>query len=259
MPSAGVTEQPEAHLTIEGDGDRAVLFLHGWGASGELFAPVLQPLRGGRRLIVPDLPGFGGTPPPPSAWSAHEYAAWAVALLDRLGVTACDVIGHSNGGRVAIVMAANHALRVRRVVLVDSAGVRPSRSVADRMRVRAYKALRAMQRSRVLPASLRSRAGARADRRGSEDYRATSGTMRGTLVRLVNEDLAPLLPSVHAPVLLIWGERDKETPLSDAHTMERLIPDAGLVVFERSSHYSYLEQPARFCRIVDVFLRAEER
>jgi pimeloyl-ACP methyl ester carboxylesterase len=78
--------------------------------------------------------------------------------------------------------------------------------------------------------------------------------MRGTLVRLVNEDLRTLLPHLHLPVLLIWGDADSETPLADGRLMERLIPDAGLVVFEGAGHYAYLEQTGRFCRIVEVFL-----
>ena len=76
-------------------------------------------------------------------------------------------------------------------------------------------------------------------------------------MRLVNEDVTPLLARVRAPALLIWGDRDTETPLAAAHVMERLIPDAGLVVFEGAGHFAYLEQPARFCRIVEVFLSGE--
>ena len=79
--------------------------------------------------------------------------------------------------------------------------------------------------------------------------------MRGTLVRIVNEDLRSLLPQVRVPVLLIWGDKDTETPLADGQLMERMIPDAGLVVFEGAGHYAYLEQAARFCTIVTVFLR----
>ncbi len=66
-----------------------------------------------------------------------------------------------------------------------------------------------------------------------------------------------MLPHLHLPVLLIWGEHDTETPLEDGRLMERLIPDAGLVVFEGAGHYAYLEQPSRFCRIVEVFLSDE--
>jgi pimeloyl-ACP methyl ester carboxylesterase len=247
-------ENPRASVTDRGSG-RPLLLLHGWGASAQLFDPILAGLEQGRRLIVPDLPGFGATPDPDVAWSVHEYAAWCLALLDRLDIDECDLIGHSNGGRVGIVMAAEHPGRVRRMVLTSSAGIRPRRTVRDAVRIRTYKALRAVERSGVAPASLRRSAGHRADQRGSADYRAVSGTMRGTLVRLVNEDLRALLPALRIPVLLIWGDRDTETPIEDGRLMERLIPDAGLVVFEGAGHFAYLEQPVRFCRIVDVFLR----
>lgn len=246
-------ELPPATVAVRGSG-RPLLLLHGWGASAALFDPILAGLQAGRQLIVPDLPGFGSTPEPPVAWSVHEYAAWCLALLDRLGVGSCDLVGHSNGGRIGIVMAANHPGRVRRMVLAGSAGIRPRHTARDAARVRTYKALRAVERSSMVPGAVRRRAGRRADRRGSADYRAVSGTMRGTLVRLVNEDLRGLLPELHIPVLLIWGDQDTETPVGDGRLMERLIPDAGLVVFEGAGHYAYLEQPARFCRIVDVFL-----
>jgi pimeloyl-ACP methyl ester carboxylesterase len=247
-------EIPRATVIDRGTG-RALLLLHGWGVSSELFAPVLAGLEPGRRLIVPDLPGFGATPEPDAAWSVHEYAAWCLALLDRLGVQQCDLIGHSNGGRIGIVLAAEHPQRIGRMVLAGSAGITPRRTLGDAARVRTYKALRAVERSPLVPGAVRRTAKRRADRRGSADYRAVSGTMRGTLVRIVNEDLRAILPSLRMPVLLIWGDRDTETPVDDGRLMERLIPDAGLVVFEGAGHYAYLEQPDRFCRIVDVFLR----
>jgi pimeloyl-ACP methyl ester carboxylesterase len=253
-----VREDPGANVVVHGEG-RPLLLLHGWGASSELFRPVLRPLADGRMLIAPDLPGFGSTPPPRQAWSASEFAQWTLALLDRLHVTQCDVIGHSNGGRIAIVLAANHAERIGKVVLVDSAGVRPKHGLRYALGVRSYKVLRRAENSPLLPERIRSAAQARANRRGSSDYRAASGVMRATLVRLVNEDLTPLLPRIKAPVLLIWGEHDSETPIADARHMEQLIPDCGLVVFENAGHFSYLEQPGRFVRIVDVFLRDEKR
>jgi pimeloyl-ACP methyl ester carboxylesterase len=247
------SESPSAHVDVVGEGPPTLL-LHGWGASAALFEPLTPLLSNGRRLIVPDLPGFGATPAPPAPWSVDDYADWVIALLDRLRVAACDVIGHSNGGRIALLLAARHAQRIDRVVVTGAAGIRPAHGLRYQWRVRSYKLLRMMSRAPVLPHRVRTWAAARADRRGSEDYRAASGVMRQTLVRIVNEDLRPLLPGITRPVLLIWGERDTETPLRDGRLMERLIPDAGLVVFEGAGHYAYLEQPARFARIVDEFL-----
>jgi pimeloyl-ACP methyl ester carboxylesterase len=252
---AGATgEIPRAALEVRGDG-RPLLLLHGWGVSSELFDPILDALEQGRRLIVPDLPGFGATTEPDTPWSVHDYAAWCVALLDRLGVERCDLIGHSNGGRIGIVMAATYPGRIERMVLTASAGIRPRQTLRGAARVRSYKALRMVERSGLLPKAVRQAARRRAEQRGSADYRAVSGVMRGTLVRIVNEDLTRDLPNLHLPVLLIWGDKDAETPIADGQLMERLIPDAGLVVFEGAGHYAYLEQAARFCRIVEVFLR----
>lgn len=246
-------EQPPAALLDSGTGP-VVLLLHGWGASKELMSPVADRLQG-YRVIAPDLPGFGATDVPPQAWGVDDYATWVLALLDRLGVDTVHVIGHSNGGRVAIALAAKHPGRVGRLVLADSAGIVPPHGLRHHWRVRTFKLLRAASQARWLPAVVRTAAASRARARGSDDYRAASGTLRSTMVRLVNTDLRPQLAALRCPTLLIWGECDTETPLSDARTMEQLVPDAGLVVFEGRGHFAYAEEPDRFARIVDVFLR----
>ncbi|MEO8899091.1 MAG: alpha/beta hydrolase [Candidatus Dormibacter sp.] len=248
-------EQPRASLAEAGTG-HPLLLLHGWGATKELMLPIATRLTG-YRVIVPDLPGFGATEPPPRAWGVDEYSAWVVALLDRLGVERAHVVGHSNGGRIAITLAATRPERVAKLVLADSAGIRPRHGLRYHWRVRTFKLLRAVAASSLVPATIRRAAADRADRRGSADYRAASGTLRASMVRLVNADLRPQLASLQAPTLLIWGDRDRETPPGDGRTMEQLIPDAGLVMFEGAGHFAYAEQPDRFCHIVDVFLRGD--
>jgi pimeloyl-ACP methyl ester carboxylesterase len=246
-------EHPAAAVIDSGSGP-AVVLLHGWGATKELMLPISRRLAD-FRTVIPDLPGFGDTPAPPSAWGPDEYAAWVLTLLDRLGIDRVHIVGHSNGGRIAIALAAGRPDRVGRLVLADSAGIRPRHGLAHWWRVRTFKMLRAASRASRLPRSMRERAERRAAARGSADYRAASGTVRASMVRLVNADMRPQLSRLRASTLLIWGERDQETPLSDARTMEKLIPDSGLVVFEACGHFAYAEQPDRFARIVDVFLR----
>lgn len=94
-------------------------------------------------------------------------------------------------------------------------------------------------------------------RHGSADYLAASPLMRQTLVRTVNEDLAPLLPKIKAEVLLIWGENDDATPLSDGKRMEKEMPDAALVVIENAGHYAFLEQQYTFLRILSSYLKIQ--
>lgn len=231
-----------------------VLLLHGWGASSYLFATTMYGLGEGYDKIAPDFPGFGATEPPPEAWGVENYVNWVLALMDSLGIERAHIIGHSFGGRVAIKLAALHPERVAKLVLTGAAGIRPKRTWRYHVQVRTFKTMRAIAQSRWAPQPLREWAGAQVARQGSPDYKAASGTVRSSFVRVVNEDLKEYLPRIQASTLLVWGEGDEDAPLADGQLMERLIPDAGLVVFEGAGHFAYLEQSGRFCVIVKTFL-----
>jgi pimeloyl-ACP methyl ester carboxylesterase len=82
--------------------------------------------------------------------------------------------------------------------------------------------------------------------------------MKKCLVMAVNEDLRHLFPSVKQETLLVWGDADLDTPISDAHIMEEMMPDAGLAIFEGAGHYSYLEQPVLFRTVIRTYLDADE-
>ena len=92
---------------------------------------------------------------------------------------------------------------------------------------------------------------------GSSDYRNATGIMRETFVKVVNDDVKDLLPKMDMPVLLIFGENDTATPVSDGKIMEKLMKDAALIVFEQDDHYAYWHQSARFNRILDAFFEKE--
>jgi pimeloyl-ACP methyl ester carboxylesterase len=225
-----------------GDGPE-VLVLHGWGARIEAVGPI---------IYAPDLPGFGETgPPPPQPWGVADYASWTRALMTELGLRRPSIVGHSRGATIAIKLAAEHPDLVDKLVLVDAAGIRPRRTWRHRRRVATAKL--AKHASRVFGGPGRRWRERVIERNASEDYKA-AGEMRPTLVRLVNEDITALLPSVGASTLLVWGDRDDATPLSDGQTMERLIPDAGLVVFEGAGHFSYLDERHRFAVVASHFL-----
>lgn len=236
-------------------GGPPVLVLHGWGARIEAVFPIVAGLAPVATVYALDLPGFGDTEQPPSAWGVEDYQAFVAAFMDAVNVKDAAIVGHSHGGRIAIRMASTEPRRVSRLVLVNSAGIRAKRTLRYYRRVGMAKVGKHAARLLGAPGDrLRAALLARA---GSADYLA-AGPMRPTLVRLVNADLREHLPRIAAPTLLIWGSLDTDTPLSAGRLMERLIPDAGLVVLEGAGHYSYLDQPARFARIVTHFLAPPE-
>ena len=94
-------------------------------------------------------------------------------------------------------------------------------------------------------------------KKGSADYQAASPKMRAIMSKCVNEDLRNRLPGIKEPTLLIWGEKDTATPLSDAELMEKAIPDAGLVSFPDCGHYSFLDNPLGFKAVTREFFKEE--
>jgi pimeloyl-ACP methyl ester carboxylesterase len=238
-------------------GDLPIVVLHGWGAHIESVAPVLTALDGASELIALDLPGFGESEPPPEAWDVDAYADFVIAFLDELGVQRAHLVGHSHGGRVSIAIAADRPERVARLLLVDSAGLRPKRGWTYRRRVAVAKLGRVAARLGGAPGRrLQERLRARV---ASRDYLEASEAMRGTFRAVIAADLSDRLRRIAAPTLLVWGDRDEDTPLWMAHRMEELIPDAGLVVLGGAGHYSYADSPGQFGAVARRFLLEQPR
>ncbi|MFN8524763.1 MAG: alpha/beta fold hydrolase [Chloroflexota bacterium] len=231
-----------------------VVILHGWGASIQAVSSIEQCLAATHCTLAIDLPGFGASELPPDSYGSPEYAAVVIAVLERLDISQASFIGHSYGGKVAIQIAARRPDLVERLVLVDSAGIRPVHGLGYWARVWLYKSFRLALTApaRLIGHEARARA-ALAGLFGSTDFK-NAGPLRAVLVRSVAEDVRELLPRITAPTLLIWGELDHDTPLADGRLMESLIPDAGLVVFPSAGHFAYADDLPRFARVVGHFL-----
>ena len=244
----------ETHFTEAGRGDPVVL-LHGWGTSSESLTPLCEALADSFRVLAVDLPGFGWSQAPPVAWGTADYATHVERLMQAVGLEAAALVGHSFGGRIAIVLAAKQLVQVSRLVLVASSGIRPRRRAGYYFRVGAVKLARWVFSPPGWGATGRRMISKMSNRFGSRDYRA-AGPMRPTLVKVVNEDLSPLLPAVQAPTLLLWGDQDREVPRSAMEIMATRIPHARLHVFAGAGHFPFLDMPEQFCDTVKAFLRA---
>jgi pimeloyl-ACP methyl ester carboxylesterase len=245
---------------ITGTGPRVAVILQGWGTTLDMYDSIAGALRPSFRVIQFDLPGFGGSDEPEEPWDVDHYADFFCHLMERLEVKEATLIGHSYGGRIIIKLAARDEIpfEIRDIVLVDSAGIMPKRTPEQQARIRRYKKLNRIASNKVVLALFPEIIEDWRSRQGSADYRAASPIMRRCLVLAVNEDLTGLLPRVRQNVLLIWGDQDDATPLEDGRTMERLMPNAGLVVLEGAGHYSYLDCPDKFVRILQSFLDVGE-
>lgn len=244
-----------AYTTEPGTGAPVVL-MHGWGCSRATLASIERIVRElGRPLVSVDFPGFGDSSEPPSVWGIEEYTRAFEELMAREEIGSDAVLlGHSFGGRVAILYASRNA--VGKLVLVDSAGVKPRRSLKYYVKVYTFKAQKHLLRLLLGREKAESHLNRLRAKAGSSDYAGASPRMRAILSKVVNEDLCNVMPKIKAPTLLIWGEADTATPLADAKKMERLISDSGLVSFPGAGHYSFLERPGQFAAVLTSFLNS---
>ena len=244
----------KVHYEISGEG-REILLLHGWGANINTYASITKQLSNNFKVIALDFPGFGESQEPQSVWGTAEYAGLVKELLDKLNIRRPILIGHSFGGRVIIYLTGKLKVQASKIILMGSVGIKPKRSLQYYYKVYTYKLVKKAA-TLLLPSTKAEEIIAKArSKHGSTDYKNAPGIMRSILVKTVNEDMRQCMPDMKAPTLLIWGENDTDTPVSDGKQMEKLIPDAGLVVLKNAGHFSFLDKAYEFNIIVDHFLR----
>ena len=251
-------------------GQPPVLFVHGSGPGVSAWANwrlVLPRLATQRRVVAPDMLGFGYTDRPQPADQAGVYTmdAWvqqAVDLLDTLDIAQADLVGNSFGGALALALAIRHPQRVRRLVLMGSVGVRfPITPGLDAVwgytpsfeNMRGIMDVFAHDRRLVNDelAKLRYEASIRPG--FQESFGAMFPAPRQRWVDALASPEAAIRALPHS-TLVIHGRDDQVIPMSTSLTLAQWIPDAQLHLFGRCGHWTQIEHTERFVRLVGDFL-----
>jgi 3-oxoadipate enol-lactonase len=266
VPAEGLKRRPAIDDVGEGV---PLLLLHAFPLSRRMWQPQLAGLADSCRLLAPDLPGFGDSPPSGGAASAgrmEDMAAAAVARLDEAGVAAAVVCGLSMGGYVALALYETFRERVRGLVLADT------RAAADDEagRGRRLESARAVESGgspalAALASSLVPRLIAPRTRTARPEVvawlhreiatappAAVAAAQRGMAER---PDRTQLLPRIAVPTLVVVGEEDEITPPADSIVLRDRIPGARLVTVAGAGHLSSLEQPEAWNAALRGFLR----
>ena len=240
---------------IEAGNGNDVILLHGWGQNKEMMQKIFDHLKDRFHVWALDFPGFGESDEPPVAWGVEDYELFLEDFIRENGIVNPILIGHSFGCRVAIRYAAKNQDNVKKMCLTGAAGIRPKHGLDWQIRTKAYKAGKWLLKTTGQNEKLEEMQ----KNAGSEDYRNAQGIMKPTFVKVVNDDVSPILKDVKCSVLLVWGEFDTAAPLWMGKQMEKEMPDAGLAIFEGDDHWSYWHQAARFNVVLDIFLKGDEK
>ncbi len=233
------------HYTFHNiNADTTIVLLHGWGQNIEMMMPVGSLYHSFYNVLILDLPGFGESDEPESAWTVYEYASFLKELVDSLSLKKIILMGHSFGGKIALVYASKYP--VEKLVCFASPYCKEMKKLP--LKTKIYKCLKKVFFLKWIANIMKHYI-------GSSDYKKASEKMRGVLVQSVNLDISEDVKKISCPVLLIWGSMDTAVPVKRAYELEKLIPDAGVVLYEGNSHYAYLERLQDVKSVLDHFFQ----
>lgn len=237
---------------IQGSG-KVILLLHGWGSNMKIFDGLVASLSKDYSVVRLDLPGFGSSQKPEGAWRIVDYAKFLKKFCSKINFSPEVLIGHSFGGRIIIKMVAQKIEEPKKIILIDSAGIKEPDSVKNKLFMAVAKAGKTVTR---LPGLKKSRSKLRSrlyKSANSSDY-LESGEMKQIFLNAINEDLTNDAKKVTQPTLLIWGEEDNETPLRQAHVLNKQIKNSQLEILEGGGHFVFLDLPLRTLGAIKHFL-----
>ncbi|MFL5381138.1 MAG: alpha/beta fold hydrolase [Longimicrobiaceae bacterium] len=235
------------HWVEAGTGEECVVLLHGLSGSSRWWQRNIPALAATRRVLVPDVIGFGRSRAPGRLPDVPTLAGVLAEWMEQAAGGAAHLVGHSMGGHLAIRIAAAWPERVRRLVLADAVGIPRTRTPRDLLRL-AWEAAppRRWGDPRFLPVIW-----------GDALVAGPFNVMRG-LYHILRDDVRPLLASIRAPTLVVWGERDGLVPLEHGRTLRAGIPDSRLLVIPRAYHNPMVDQSAEFNAAILRFLDGGE-
>lgn len=242
------------HYEEKGYGTVIVL-LHGWGGSlNSLFPLQLLLAEKGFRVISVDLPGFGESQSPGKDFSLENFAEVLELVLEKLKIKSCILFGHSFGGSIAVKIAVREKIHIEKLILCNTSGIRKYKSKKVKFIKTVSHGVRRIFQLPILNAVypflrkifyyyvLRER-----------DY-IDYPELSETFITIIDEDISDDLTKIIVPVLLLWGEKDKATPVAHAKIMQRILKNSQLEIIQNVGHGLPLVQPQIVANKVGQFL-----
>jgi pimeloyl-ACP methyl ester carboxylesterase len=220
-----------------------LIFLHGWSKeiSKSKYQKLINLLAKKYRVFYLDFPGFGNSAPPPKPWTVGDYTEFVSSFLKRLKIKKCILIGHSFGGRVAIKLANKYPNSVKKIILIDSAGVER----------KSFKVKTLITLAKLAPDFLKK---SFSSFFGAKNFREASGVMKETLKLVVAENLEEEMKKMQKPALIVWGKDDQTTLLWQGKLIHQLINGSKFVVVNNANHGLPWQKPKTLAKEILKFL-----
>ncbi len=241
-----------------GKSSKTILILPGWGDTRKTFSFLIDYLKNKYQIYIFDYPGFGNSIFPEKDLTIYDYTNLIRDFITDEQINNPIIIAHSFGGRIATLMSAYYKDDIDKLILIDIAGIKPRKNIFKLLKLYTYKLLKKLKI--LLPRKKRSLYLKRLlNIFASSDYKVLDKSMQNSFKNIINEDLKYYFKYINQDCLIIWGKKDKETPLKDAIYINKKIKKSTLIIYPNATHYSYLECPILTNELITYFLEEEKK
>lgn len=241
------------NYTTKGQG-KTVVLLHGWGGSSESLEKLAEELAGNYQVVNIDLPGFGKSDVPQTPLKVEDYVEYLKEFLEQMKLRKVTLVGHSFGGKVIMLFATKYPKFLESIILINASGLKPKNSLKKTLFIVPTKVLGSIFKLpllKQLAPTLRNIYYKLVVR--ERDY-LNAGPMKETLKVVVNQHFDQQVIKITTPTLLIWGEKDTQTPLWMAKALAKKIQGARLEIVKGATHGLPLKQPGIVANLIKLFL-----
>lgn len=241
------------YYEIYGNSPKAILILPGWGYTRETFQRIIQYLQKDYTIYIVDYPYFGNSPLPNKELTIYDYAETFSNFINELGIINPIIIAHSFGGRITSLLIGKYNLKVDKIILIDVAGIKRRKKLKVFLKEKVYKIIKRL--IKILPKKKQLRIQKQLLQKfASEDYMNLPIIMKKSFQNFIKVNLKKYYKKITSETLIIWGEKDIDTPLKDAKLLNKIIKNSGLIIFKNTTHYSYLYNEELTIKILNNFL-----
>lgn len=231
---------------------KKLIILHGWQSSKEKWQKVKKGLEKEElEVIVPDLPGFKKVNELKLPWNLDNYVNWFKDFCDGFSEP-FFLLGHSFGGRIAIKFAVKYPEKLKGLILVSAAGIRKGKPLISKI-------VPLFKKFSFLPGYYFFRKLFYKFVLRKTDYLEAKGAMKETFKKVIAEDLTSYLSKIKIPTLILWGQKDKITPLSNAYLINKEIPVSTLEIILKAGHEVNLTHPEELVKFIRDFISRVEK
>ena len=223
-----------------GNSKKTIIILPGWGYTRPTFNNIIDKFKNKYTIYIFDYPGFGNSKIINENLTIYDYSKIIYNFIKDNKITNITIIAHSFGGRISSILISKEKLKVNKLILIDVAGIKRI-NIKLLIKKYIYKLLKLL--SCLLPLEKKYLVRKKLFQLfSSNDYYSLPPNMYITFKNIIKEDLTKYYKKINIKTLIIWGEKDIDTPLKDAKKLNKIIKNSKLITYKNENHFSYLNK-----------------